>query len=78
MFWASLGAQMVKNLPAKQETQVRLLNWEDPQGKKGMSTHFQYFCLENSMNRGVLRATVHGVVENQTQLSDYHTHRGMF
>ena len=29
-FWASLVAQMVKNLPAIQETRVRSLNWEDP------------------------------------------------
>ena len=34
MFWASLVAQMVKNLPATQETQVRFLDWEDPQGNK--------------------------------------------
>ena len=28
--WASLVAQIVKNLPAMQETQVQLLGWEDP------------------------------------------------
>ena len=28
--WASLVAQMVKNLPAKQETLVQSLGWEDP------------------------------------------------
>ena len=56
MFWASLVAQMVKNLPATQETQVQFLDWEDPQENKGMSTHFQNFCLENSMNRGAWRA----------------------
>ena len=27
--WASLVAQMVKNLPAMQETQVQFLGWED-------------------------------------------------
>ena len=27
---ASLIAQLVKNLPAMQETQVRFLGWEDP------------------------------------------------
>ena len=32
-----LVAQMVKNLPAMQETQARSLGWEDPQ--KGMATH---------------------------------------
>ena len=29
---------MVKNLPAKQETQVRSLGWEDPL-EKGIATH---------------------------------------
>jgi len=28
--WASLVAQLVKNLPAMQETWVRSLGWEDP------------------------------------------------
>ena len=36
---ASLGAQMVKNLPAMEETQVRSLSWEDPLEKE-MATHF--------------------------------------
>ena len=35
---ASLIAQSVKNLPAMQETQVRLLGQEDPL-QKGMATH---------------------------------------
>ena len=34
----SLVAQMVKNLPAMQETQVQSLGWEDPL-EKGMETH---------------------------------------
>ena len=37
-FWASLVAQMVKNLPAMQETWVRSLGWEDPLEKR-MATH---------------------------------------
>ena len=36
--WASLLAQMVKNLPAMWETQVQSLDWEDPL-EKGMATH---------------------------------------
>ena len=36
--WASLMAQMVKNLPAMQETQVWSLGWEDPR-EKGMASH---------------------------------------
>ena len=35
---ASLVAQMLKNLPAMQETQVQSLGWEDPL-EKGMATH---------------------------------------
>ena len=35
---ASLVAQMVKNLPAMQETQVLSLGWEDPL-EKGMATY---------------------------------------
>ena len=38
MFWASLVAQMVKNLPAMQETWVQSLGGEDPL-EKGMATH---------------------------------------
>ena len=36
--WASLVAQLVKNLPAMQETWVRSLGWEDPL-EKGEATH---------------------------------------
>ena len=35
---ASFIAQLVKNLPAVQETQVRSLGWEDPLEKE-MATH---------------------------------------
>ena len=35
---ASLGAQLVKNLPAMQETRVQSLGWEDPLEKE-MATH---------------------------------------
>ena len=33
----------------------------------------QYSCLENSMDREVWWATVHGVAKSQTQLNDFHT-----
>ena len=36
--WASLVAQLVKNLPAMWETWVQSLGWEDPQ-EKGKATH---------------------------------------
>ena len=49
---SSLVAQLVKNLPAMQENQVRSLGQEDPL-EKGMATHS---CLENSKGRGAWQA----------------------
>ena len=43
MSWASLVAQMVKNLPGMQETWVRSLSREDPL-EKGMATHSYIFA----------------------------------
>ena len=51
--WASLLAQLVKNLPAMWETWFRLLGWEDPL-EKGKATYSS--ILENSMD-----CIVHGV-----------------
>ena len=41
--WASLVAQMVKNLLAMQETWVRSLGWENPL-EKGMATQSSIFA----------------------------------
>ena len=54
--WASLVAQMLKNLPARWETWVRSLGWEDTL-EKGTATHFIILAkfhgiMENSMVRG--------------------------
>ena len=38
-FWASLVAQLVKNLPAMWETWVQSLGLEDPLEEKGKATH---------------------------------------
>ena len=32
------------------------------------------FCLENPMDRGAWRATVHGITKSRTRLSDFHFH----
>ena len=40
---ASLVAQLVKNLPAMQETWVQSLGWEDPL-ERGMATHSSIFA----------------------------------
>ena len=36
----------------------------------GNGNPWQYYCLENPMDRGDWRATIHGVTKSQTQLSN--------
>ena len=62
IFLGFLAAQLVKNLPAMQETWVRSLSWEDSL-EKGKAP-LQYSGLENSMD-----CIVHGVAKSQTRLS---------
>ena len=64
---SSLMAQQVKNPPAMQETWVRSPGRDDLLEKE-MATHSRYSCLENPMDRGAWRATVHGVTKSQTGL----------
>ena len=40
---------------------------------EGNGYSLQYSCLEKSVDRGVLLATVHGVAKSQTRLSDEHS-----
>ena len=42
---------------------------------EGNGNPLQYSCLENPMDRGAWRATVHGVAKSRTQLSNF-THTG--
>ena len=53
-----------------QETWVLSLGQEDPLEKEMATYPLQYSYLENSMDRGAWRATVHGVAKSQTRLSD--------
>ena len=39
---------------------------------EGKGYPLQYSCLENSMDRGAWRATVHGVEKSWTWLSDFY------
>ena len=66
--WASLVAQLVKNLPAMWESWVPSLGWEDSPGE-GKGYPLQYSGLENSMD-----CIVHGVAKSQTGLNDFHFH----
>ena len=60
--WASLMAQNVKNLPAR-ETWVPSLNWEDPL-EEGMAINSSTLAWRIPMDRGAWRATVHGVTKS--------------
>ena len=57
-------AQMVKNVPAVQDTWVQSLSREDP-----LQNTLQYSCLENFIDRGTWQAIVHGAAK--TWLSDW-------
>ena len=69
VYGASRVVQMVKNLPAMQETQIQPLGSGRSPGE-GIGYPLQYSCLENPMDRGAWQATVHGVTKSLTGLSD--------
>ena len=61
-------AQLVKGLPAMQETQVQFLGQKDPLEKE-MATHSNILAWRIPW-RGAWWTTVHGVTKSQTQWSD--------
>ena len=63
--WASLVAQMVKNLPAMRETWIQSLSWEDPL-EEGMATHSSVLAWKIPMDKGAWWATVHEVAKSRT------------
>ena len=67
--WASLVAQVVKNLAAIQETWVQFLDQEDPL-QKGNGYPFQHFYLENPMDREAWQAMIQGISKIWTPLSE--------
>ena len=70
--WASLVAQLVKNLPAMRKTRVRSLGGEDLL-EEGMATDSSILAWRIPLERGgqrIWQATVHGVAKTQTWLSD--------
>ena len=65
------GGIVVKNLPTNAEDTRDAgltLGWGRFPGVE-YGNPLQYSCLENSMDRGAPRATVHGVAKSQTRLS---------
>ena len=66
--WASLVAQLVKNLPANTggTRDVGLIPGSGRFPGEGNGSPLQYPCLENSMDRGAWLATVHVFTESDT------------
>ena len=62
-------AQIVKNLPAIQETQVQSLGREDPLEKE-MATHSSTLAWKIPWMESMVGYIVHGVAKSQTCLSD--------
>ena len=74
-----LGPLEFLGFPGGSDAKVSACNAGDPglipgSGRspgEGNGNPLQYSCLENSMDRGALQATVHGVSKSQTRLSDF-------
>ena len=63
--WASLVAQLVKNMPTMREAWVRSLGWEETL-EKGMATHPSILAWRIPMDKRAWRAIVHGVTKSRT------------
>ena len=67
---ASQVALVVKNLPANAGDIIDLgsIPGLGKSPGEGNGNSLQYSCLENSMDRGAWRATVHGIAKSRTRL----------
>ena len=74
-WWGFPGGTVGKNLPTS-AGDTRDLGLIPVLGRcpVGNGNPLQYSCLENPMDKGAWWATVHGVVESGTQLSDWAQH----
>ena len=74
--WASQVPLVVKN-PSVNAGDIRdvgsILGLGSPRGRHG--NPFQDSCLENPMDRGAWRVTVHGVEKSWAQLKQLSTHK---
>ena len=73
IFQASQVALVVKNLPASAGD---LRDVSPIPGSGGHGNPLQYACLENPMDRGAWRTTVHRVPKSWTQVKQLSTHTG--
>ena len=65
----SSGGSVVKNPPAN-ASDSGLIPGSGRSPGEGNGNPLQYSCLENPMDRGAWRATVHCIAKSQTRLSD--------
>ena len=70
MMLGFLGGSLVKNLPANARGAGSIPEWGRSPGA-GNGLTLQYPCLENSMDGGAWRATVHLVSKGRIQLSNW-------
>ena len=72
--WASQVALVVKNSPAHavNARDVGSIPGSGRSPGEGNGNPLQYSCLQNPMDRGAGQAIVHGIINSQTQLSDFH------
>ena len=76
MGWASQVVLVVKNLPAN-AGDIRDVGSIRGSGRSlggGHGNPFQYFCLENPMDRAAWQAAVHRVTRSQTGLKRLSIH----
>ena len=62
------GGSVVKNLPANTGDTGEMGSIPGPgrSSEEGNGNSLQYSCLDDPMDRGAWRATVHGVTKSQT------------
>ena len=72
VLWASFVAQLVKNLLAMQEMQVRSLGGEDPL-KKDMAMHSRILPQDIPLteDKGAWWAIIHGIAKSQIRLNTH-------
>ena len=70
--WVSVVAQLVKNLPARWETWIRSLGWEDSPGE-GKGHPLQYSGLENPHGQRTL-AGYHPWGHRESDMAKHSTH----
>ena len=74
VYWASLVVQQLSICYEGDAGDARLIPGSERSPGGGYGNPLQYYCLENSMDRGAWWATIHGVTKSQTWLQWLSTH----